>query len=223
MRRFEDNEFNSMVYNVHVLANKKDILLKFRDLAPFYDVFYAKDLPEELDPDDVFRYICYMYDMGSPAQTIQELKKRKSWAMSMLNNEPPYSKAVDDMLRWKNKAVNRRVITFLMVAYGEDYSMWKYNLEKMHQAMEVEINFEGTDEKSSKDAVQAEKTKTDILSTVKKEAMQSKEAFLQGEKSRELEQDLVAFTLLDSLGIRMEEAVMKYETDQRRMDEEDRM
>ncbi len=211
MARFEQSEYEKMTYKVHSIPKGEKVVMAFTDMAMFKEIFYAQDLPTEIDPDDLFRYIAYMYDMFSPMQGIQDLKKRKAQAMSLLNIEPPYTATIDAMLRWKLKPVNRRVITFLMVAYGEDYAIWKYNLEKMGQAMEVEINFEGGDEKATQAAISAEKTKTEILVKVRDEASTAKTRFLQGEKSRELEQDLVTFTLQDSLGIRMEEVVMKVE------------
>jgi sulfur carrier protein ThiS len=39
----------------------------------------------------------------------------------------------------------------------------------------------------------------------------SKKDFLQGEKSKELEEELTEFTLLDSLGIRPEEYIREFE------------
>jgi hypothetical protein len=152
-----------------------------------------------------------MFDPLSPSQNIPDPKKRKVWAMQMIQQEPPYEQIWDSAIRWQIRAVNTRAIVFLMVAGSEKYAMWQYNLGKLLEIMSAEIKLEGEDEKATQAAMSAEKTKNDILKSLTSQISESKKEFLQGETSKELEQEALRFTLSDTLGIRPEEYIQAYE------------
>jgi hypothetical protein len=200
---FDKLDFDKMTYKIY--GNKKTVK-DFADFAPYVGEFLRDDLPHGLDADMVFRYLCYMYDPNSPGiNQYPDLKRRKAWAMQMFNIEPPYNETIDAMLRWSLKPVNKRAVLFMLVVGGEKYAMWQHLLEKQQQLMEAEINFD------DKDAVMAENTKIEIIKKVNKELIEAKTAFLNGEKSMELEKELMNFTLKDSLGLRPEEYIRNFE------------
>ena len=194
-------EFDRMTYRIY--GNKKTVK-DFPDMNAYKDVWYAKDI-EDLDPDMVFRYICYAFDPNSPSKNFPDVKRRRTWALQMVNIEPPYSDVIDQMLRWKIKGVNRRAILFMGLIAGERYARWQYYVAKQNEIMEMELDL------SSKDAVDIETKKDTILKNCAIELEKAKEAFLQGEKSAELEQSLMVFTIEDTLGLRMEEVIRKKE------------
>lgn len=209
--KFEHNEFNKLKYPIHKIPLGTPVLFEFSDLSKFSIIFAANDLPKKLDPDIVMRYLIYMYDLGSPGQGIPDLKRRKVWALQCLNLEPPYDDVIKDMLNWKIKGVNRRAIYFLMLMGGEQYMVWKSAEEALLRYTELEIKLEAEDEVAQAKIVQAEKTRREIINMTMSQITASKTQFLQGEKSKELEEELTEFTLLDSLGIRPEEYVREFE------------
>ena len=76
---------------------------------------------------------------------------------------------------------------------------------------ELEIKLEAEDEVAQAKIVQAEKTRREIINMTMSQIASAKTDFLQGEKSKELEEELTEFTLLDSLGIRPEEYIREFE------------
>lgn len=204
MSTFDKIDFDRMTFKV--FGNKKKIA-DFEEIKQFRSVFEADDT-KGLDNEMIFRYLCYMYDPNSPLiMNIPDVKRRKPQALQLVNIEPPYSDQIDTMLRWGNKGVNDRAVMFLYIVGGEKYATWQYLLEKQQSVMTAEIDM------TDKDAVTTEKTKMDILKAITKEIDIAKQAFLNGEKSMELEKNLISFTLADSLGIRPEEYVRVFERD----------
>jgi hypothetical protein len=197
---FSKEDFAKMTYKVY--GNKKS----FKDFPDFmvWQSEFAKDDMGGLDPDFVFRFLCFMYDPQSPFSVYPDMNKRRSLVMREIEIEPPYAPDIDAMLRFENKGVNHRTILFLMIIGGEKYALWQHLLEKQIKVMETEVNLE------DKDAITAEKTKIEILKTINKEITEAKKDFLMGEKSRELEKELTHFTLQETLGLRPEEYVRNY-------------
>lgn len=209
--KFDNKEFDKLKYPIHKIPMDQPVLFEFSDLSKFSVIFSARDLPHGLDPDIVLRYLIYMYDLGSPGQGIPDLKRRKTWAMQCLNIEPPYPKYITDMLSWKIKGVNRRAIYFLLLMGGEQYMVWKSAEEALLRYTEMEIKLEAEDEAAQAKIVQAEKTRREIINMTMSQIASSKNDFLQGEKSKDLEDELTEFTLMDSLGIRPEEYIREFE------------
>jgi hypothetical protein len=209
--KFEQSEFSKLKYPIHKIPLGTPVLFEFKDLENFSVVFAANDLPKRLDPDIVLRYLIYMYDLGSPGQGIPDLKRRKTWALQCLNIEPPYDQYIVDMLSWKIKGVNRRAIYFLLLMGGEQYMVWKSAEEALLRYTELEIKLEAEDEAAQAKIIQAEKTRREIINMTMSQIAASKNDFLQGEKSKDLEDELTEFTLLDSLGIRPEEYIREFE------------
>jgi hypothetical protein len=209
--KFEQSEFGKLKYPIHKIPLGTPVLFEFKDLENFSVVFAANDLPKKLDPDIVLRYLIYMYDLGSPGQGIPDLKRRKTWALQCLNIEPPYEQYIVDMLSWKIKGVNRRAIYFLLLMGGEQYMVWKSAEEALLRYTELEIKLDAEDEAAQAKIIQAEKTRREIINMTMSQIAASKNDFLQGEKSKDLEDELTEFTLLDSLGIRPEEYIREFE------------
>lgn len=197
---FSKESFAKMTYKVY--GNKKSFK-DFPDFAVWANEF-GKDNMGGLDPDFVFRFLCFMYDPNSPFSVYTDMNKRRALVMKEIGIEPPYAPDIDAMLRFENKAVNQRIVLFLMVVGGEKYALWQHLLEKQVKVMATEINLD------DKDAITAEKTKIEILKTINKEITDAKKDFMAGEKSRELERELTHFTLRETLGIRPEEYVRNY-------------
>lgn len=209
--KFDSTEFEKLKYPIHKIPMDQPVLFEFSDLSKFSIVFSANDLPKQLDPDLVLRYLIFMYDLGSPGQGIPDLKRRKTWVMQCLNIEPPYPKHITDMLSWKIKGVNRRAIYFLLLMGGEQYMVWKSAEEALLRYTELEIKLEAEDEVAQAKIVQAEKTRREIINMTMSQITASKNQFLQGEKSKDLDDELTEFTLLDSLGIRPEEYIREFQ------------
>jgi hypothetical protein len=98
-----------------------------------------------------------------------------------------------------------------MLMGGEQYMVWKSAEEALLRYTELEIKLEAEDEVAQAKIVQAEKTRREIINMTMSQIASSKTDFLQGEKSKELEDELTEFTLLDSLGIRPEEYIREFE------------
>jgi hypothetical protein len=209
--KFDESEFKKMRYNIRKIAGDEEVIYKFPDLMTYKSVFLANDMGQ-LDPDFVLRYLIYMYDLGSPARNIVDLKKRKAYVMQLLDvNLETCDKNVVEMLRWKNKGVNRRAVFFLLLIGGPKYMVWQRELEKLVQVATLNI---GLDEESLDDKKKAAETEK-LYGVIMKETLDSleraKNDFLEGEKSKELEDELTAFTLSDTLGLRPEEYVRDFE------------
>jgi hypothetical protein len=210
--KFEESEYKGMRFNIRKLNDDDEVISKFPELLVYKDVFLANDL-SGLDPDFVLRYLIYMYDLGSPAR-VYDLKKRKAWAMNELGRKVEnYTDAETDMLLWKNRGVNRRMVYFCLLIGGENYLVWKREEEKLMRLSEQVIEFDNPefsiDEK--KKAADTEKLYGQILNEVMGNVKKYREAFLQGETSRELEDELTEFTMRDTLGIRPEEYIRDME------------
>jgi len=163
--KFDSAEFEKLKYPIHKIPMDQPVLFEFSDLSKFSIIFSANDLPKQLDPDLVLRYLILMYDLGSPGQGIPDLKRRKTWAMQCLNVEPPYPKHITDMLAWKIKGVYRRAVYFLLLMGGEQYMVWKSADEARVRESELEINLEAEDEQAQAKIVAAEHTGREIINS----------------------------------------------------------
>jgi hypothetical protein len=212
--KFDESEFKKMRYNIRKYAEDDEVLWKFPDLLAYQSVFLANDLGNDLDPDFVLRYLIYLFDLGSPAQSIPDLKRRKAYVMSVLGKDlENLTKAEQDMMRWKNKGVNKRAIIFLLLVGGEHYFIWKREEEKLMQIGEKTIELDGSDINEKKKAAETEKIYSDLIKLSIAQMTEARDKFLQGEKEKELQEELTSFTLSDSLGIRPEEYIRKREQD----------
>jgi hypothetical protein len=209
--KFDSKEFDKLKYPIHKIPLGQPVLYEFSDLSQFTAIFSAPDLPHDLDPDIVLRYLIYMYDLGSPGQGIPDLKRRKVWALQCLNIEPKYGTSITNMISWKIKGVNRRAVHFLVLMGGEQYMVWKSAEEALLRYTEMELKLEAEDEVAQAKIVQAEKTRREIINMTMSQIALAKNDFLQGEKSKDLEDELTEFTLLDTLGIRPEEYIREFE------------
>lgn len=196
------SELDSLKYQFH--KYDKDIVSNFPELNSFRKVFTPDSLPDPLDYDFVLKYIILMYDPGSPGQSIPDLKRRRVWAMQVLNHEPPYPESIDDMLRWKIKEVNKMTTMFLFIVGGEKYAIWKQAECEMLEIIESKVEYNGDDLDETKKYADIQKIKRDNLTAASKALEQSRTEFLQGEKSLELDRELTTFTLLDTLGLEPE-------------------
>ena len=209
--KFDESEFKKMRYNIRRFNDDEEVLYKFPDLLAYKDVFLANDLGT-LDPDFVLRYLIYLFDKGSPAHNIPDLKKRKAFVISLLGrNLEELAKEETDMMRWKNKGVNRRAVIFLLLVGGEHYLVWKREQEKLMQLTEKSVELDGEDIETKKKAAETEKIYSDLITRCMDAMATARESFLQGEKEKELHEELTSFTLSDSLGIRPEEWIRVWE------------
>lgn len=204
----QTHELDTLKYQVH--KYDEDIVSNFPDLNNFRVVFTPENLPEPLDPDLVLKYLVLMYDPGSPGQSIPDLKRRRVWAMQVLNHEPPYPESIDDMLRWKIKEVNKMATMFLFIVGGEKYAIWKQAEAEMLEIIESKVEYNGNDIDEVKTYAEIQKIKRANLSAAAEMLEQSRSEFLQGEKSLELDRELTTFTLLDTLGLEPEIWVERY-------------
>jgi hypothetical protein len=211
--RFDLTEYAKMRYKVKG-EDLGGIIHRFSDMAVFKEVFYATNLPEAIDPDELFAYFCYMYDTGSPLRNILDLNKRKAQALLELNIAAPYPEAWMKALRWGLPAVNRRATMFLLVVGGTTYAMWQSTLEELNRLMETTVELDADSEKGKQDAINAVKTKYATMDVMREQIEKYKNDFLQGEASRELDSELMNFSLRSSLGIRPEEWIKNYEDGQ---------
>lgn len=211
--KFDESEFKKMRYNIRKIADDEEVLFKFPDLMTYKSVFLANDLGM-LSPDLVLRYLIYMYDLGSPARNIVDLRKRKAYVMQLLGVDlDNCDKNVTEMLRWRNKGVNRRAVYFLLLVGGSKYLVWQRELEKLAQLAILKIGLDEEDLDSKKKAAETEKLYGAIMKETMASLESAKDDFLEGEKSKELEDELITFTLSDTLGLRPEEYVRDFEQD----------
>lgn len=196
-----------MQFPIHSLGEGESVINSFSEFYSSRVFWRNKDGLGSLDPEFVLKYLIYMYDPFSPGQTIPDLRKRKAWCMQVLNVEQPYTDDINDMLRWKNKAVNKRAVVFMLIVGGEKYLMWKQALEEMMIIAELPIRYDGGDVDEEKTNAEVQRIRRANLSSAAKQAEEAKGVFLNMERSRDLEHELEEFTVVDSLGIMPEEYI----------------
>jgi len=204
----ESSELDNLKYPFHKYED--DIVSNFSDLNNFRKIFTPENLPEPLTADLVLKYIILMYDPGSPGQSYPDLKRRRVYAMQVLNHEPPYEDTIDNMLRWKIPMVNKMATMFLFIVGGEKYALWKQAEVEMLEIIESKVEYSGDDLDEAKTYAEIQRIKRQNLSLAAETLEKARSEFLQGEKSLELDRELTTFTLLDTLGLEPELWVERY-------------
>jgi hypothetical protein len=193
------------------MNESEEVIYKFPDLLQYKNVFLANDL-SGLDADFVLRYLIYLFDVGSPAKNIPDLKRRKAFVMTLLGrNIEQLTDAEQNMMRWKNTGVNKRAVLFLLITGGEQYLVWKREEEKLMQLSEKPINLDFEDLNDKKKAAETEKIYAELIKTCLATMQTARDNFLRGEAEKMLTEELTSFTISDSLGLRPEEYIRVFE------------
>jgi hypothetical protein len=210
--KIDEAEFKKMRFNVRRVPKNKPVIFEFPELLVYKDVFLAPDLGG-LDSDFVLRYLIYMHDTGSPFNSEPNLKKRKAAVMFELGKSPENYTSLDvDMLQWKNKGVNRRFVFLCLILNNEKYLVWKSAMEALIRYTEMTIDLpEDADERATKTVVDTEKGRQELIKLTQVQLETARTEFLRGEKSTEVNNELMTFTLLDTLGLEPERWVPQIE------------
>lgn len=80
-------DFTRMKYRVDILPETTKCVDAFPDIGDLAHIFdNDEDLPEDVDPDKVVRYLIYMYAPNTPLTLqIPDINKRKAWALKAVN------------------------------------------------------------------------------------------------------------------------------------------
>lgn len=80
-------DFSSLKYRIDLIPEGEKCIKHFPELMELAHLFdNSSDLPPDVTPDKVLRYLIYMYDPNTPLRThISDLRKRKSTALQLIN------------------------------------------------------------------------------------------------------------------------------------------
>lgn len=129
-------DFQDMHYNAWE-HQRRDLLDAFPIFSDYVE-FSVKI--KDLNRNKVIRYICFMYDKGSPLpKKIDNLLQMKLEAATLagfdMDNLKRFSDEVNEMLAGKNKAVNHMIVRFLSFFHDINFMTYKMYKEKYFDVM----------------------------------------------------------------------------------------
>ena len=201
-------DFSKLKYRVDTIPVNKSVITQYPDLGRYAHKFADQgDMPNELTPDFVMRYIILMYCPGSPGvEEIPELNKRKAWALRFLNVEPDNNKRVEDhingLLGFRYRSVIDKVVLFLRVVKNHEWSLMLAAEQKQTDLL-AQMFIPKTDVQEERTLQQAIEMNMRLLSDVKKR-------FLDGEKSRDLDDGVNQFLADENLNIDPESYMVEF-------------
>jgi hypothetical protein len=91
-------DFSSLKYRIDIIPETEKCIKRFPELMELAHIFdNSSDLPDDVTPDKVLRYLIYMYDPKTPLRThIPDLKKRKTTALQLINVKADENGEVSD-------------------------------------------------------------------------------------------------------------------------------
>jgi hypothetical protein len=201
-------DFSKAKYRVDQLDDQTSVVTRYADLWRHSGVFANNEgLPHGINYELPMRYLCLMYGPGSPGiEVYPDLSKRKDWALRFLNINPnhnnEYPEYVNDIALFKNAAFRRMAILFLRLQNSEDWSL----------ARTQELRYYNLLQKSLEDVSDIKEAKTlqEAITMCREELVSARDRILMGEKSRELEGDLMQFLADENLGIMPEEYMVEW-------------
>jgi hypothetical protein len=133
-----DNDFKKMHFNVWKNSAKNKNLL---DVFPVFNDYLEFDVKlGKLNKNHVIRYICFMYDVGSPLpQKIENILKMKIESADLAgfkrdsNNE--FSDEVNEFMVGGNNAVNHMIVRFLSLFHDISFLTYKVYKAKHYEVI----------------------------------------------------------------------------------------
>lgn len=91
-------DFSTLKYRIDNIPEGEKCIKHFPELMELAHIFdNSSDLPDDVTPDKVLRYLIYMYDPKTPLRThIPDLKKRKTTALQLINVEADENGEISD-------------------------------------------------------------------------------------------------------------------------------
>ncbi len=146
-----DNDFIGMLFNVA----KQPLSYKYCEVFPELQKYpeFTRPLKNATDPtigqrrtddrqtraidkSDIFRYICYVYDIRSPFHKIEDLNNKKIYAAKyagfvMEGYEFPFQ--VQAILACKHEFANKMIVRFLRIQSNDEFAHLCFLREKYFQ------------------------------------------------------------------------------------------
>ena len=123
--QFTSIEFRGMLYNPSKVPEGESVFKIFPELKKYSD--FKKSPGPELDNDMVMLYVFCMYDKSNPyrGKYIDVLKRKVEIAHDVgftMDEKGVFSEPVEDMLKGKNKVVNRKIVEFVRIHRSFKYT-----------------------------------------------------------------------------------------------------
>ncbi len=167
---FTKDDFNKLNCNVYDMPIGENPIEYFPQLKSYKEFSKIESERVQLNLEEVFRYIVYMYDMNSPFRTIDDLVKRKIQAAKYAGFEPKqkngvmvFSDVVKSFLNCEDSSFNKMVIRYCRLQRSRKWSLLIAAEVSYHncllQLMEMDSDEEAKDtEKKQKILKEAEQT-----------------------------------------------------------------
>ena len=159
-----DGDFKNMRFNVWKKSSRNKDLFEVFPVLNDYLEFGLKI--GRLNRNQVIRYICFMYDIGSPLPLkIDNILKMKIEAADLAgfkrDSMNEFSSEVNLMLIGGNKIVNHMIVRFLSLSHDINFLTYK-----IYKAKHFEIMEKLADEKEPKNIESFLKTANSLLSNI---------------------------------------------------------
>lgn len=164
-----DRDFADMTFNPWIVPMDKDMLEVFPMLS-MYPEFRVS--PKPLNRNNVIRYICYMYDKGSPLLTkVDNIYKQKIEAATLagfkMNEAGTFNGHVDSMMVGGNYKINHMIIRFLRLMRDEEFMQFRIYKEKLYSSLNKLQEID--DPKKLKEMIALTSSLTAVIDDLKKD------------------------------------------------------
>jgi hypothetical protein len=199
--------FIKLKYRLDEVPEGESVIMHFDDLRKHANAFtFQGDMPPDLSPEFVMRYIILMYSPGTPAQEIPELNKRKAWVLSQLNVRPDKDKKLPESIngllgnRYQNAV--EKIVLFLRINRNMDWAILVAAEQKQSDLL-VQMF-------TAKEDVADERTLQQAIKMNRELYDEQMVKFLDGEKSKELSEAVNQYLSEENLGIDPETYIKHY-------------
>jgi len=201
-------DFSKLKYRVDQIPDNKSVVMHYPDLGRMAHVFSDQgDMPNELTPDFVMRYLILMYAPGSPfVSDFSELKSRKAKVLGFLNVSVEGKNSLpahyNNLIAFKYTSVVQKAVLLLRLCKNHEWALLRAAEEKQFLLLsQMFTKFDDVqDEKRLQDAIKAN---MEMLKTLK-------DSIIEREKSVELDEGVSQYLAEENLGIDPETYIVQY-------------
>jgi len=166
---FLPKDFENMKFNPFAYESGTNLLTEFGQLQRFNSFLALASEVPYLNRNMVIRYICILYDPGSPIYMIADEFKKKSIAAALagIESDPDdgtFEESWHDMMNCEIEAVNFCILDFLTLFDSPAYMLLQNTYEQYYKKMRL-LNENVKDEK--KNVLDLEKTRGEIYKGAK--------------------------------------------------------
>lgn len=205
----DELDYSRIRWNIEDIPEHENVIEKFKDLMACGHVFMDEDnLPQDVNPDKVLRFLILMYSPNTPIRDIPDQRRRKQYVLNKLNliDGESVSTGYKQMCEMQEPWIVSRFLTFTRLFSNLEYRSIAVCEERMTKLEEFMMT-------SSIDKATDDTNLSKGRAALRAEIQESINTITQHENSQ-LAKEMVMFSVVQqNMGLSPEDAVYLFSQD----------